>query len=427
MSLSGRLSLMSVPEALQFLGPSRKSGVLELDSGLCRKELVIEQGAVAFCSAGWPKERLGHHLVARTSVTEADLDRAFRRQDRSRRKLGEILVDDGRLTPQSLQAVLRCKLEDSVYDLFTWKEGTFRFEERVAADVPAHLDLAWQDALMGGARRADEMPAIRRHVPDGATRFRTASFEAVLELGHGNRMRALADLAAAGLTADEICHSRHETDFEILGLLARLVRDGVLVVEEKAVEQGSSLDLGASLLLGDRLLGENRHVEALDVLGQAQRRHPGEADVGAALRSARERVRAGVEESLGGLDAVPVRYENGPVVEAPTARERVVLARVNGDWSASSIARICPLDELEALAVIDSLFRSGVLTMCLPRAVEEPADVVADLVTAPPAPTWQQRVLAEQAKREWEPGPGGRQAPSLAATAAKKGSDPFSR
>jgi len=408
MSLSGQLSVMSVPEALQFLGPSRKSGVLELDSGLCRKELVIEKGAIAFCSAGWPKERLGHHLIARTSVTESDLDSAFRRQDRDHRKLGEILVDDGRLTARSLEAVLRCKLEDSVYDTFTWKQGTFRFEERAPSDVPTHLDLGWQDVLTGGARRVDEMPSIRRHVPDGRTRFRVASWQAVLELGHGNRMRVLADLAASGLTADEICQSRHETDFEILGLLASLVRDGVLVPEEQAIEQRSSLTAGASLALGERLLSDNRNVEALDVLAHARRLHPSDADVGAALVAARQLVHTRVERSLGGLHAVPVRLEGSPRLAAPTARERVVLARVNGSWSASSIARICPLDELEALAVIEGLFRGGALTSCIAESGAGAPDVVAELVSAPPAQTWQQRALAEQSKRRWEPGPGSR-------------------
>ena len=93
MSLTGNLETMPLPDILQFLGLGRKTGVLSIDSPIGKKLLVVEGGEAIFCSSNGPKEYLGAHLLARTPLKEADLERAFRLQRESGRRLGEVLVD----------------------------------------------------------------------------------------------------------------------------------------------------------------------------------------------------------------------------------------------------------------------------------------------------------------------------------------------
>ena len=82
------------------------------------------------------------------------------------KRVGDLLVDLGFITREALHEHVRVQIEEAVYLLFTWNEGTFNFE----ADVhPERQDLLVsinpESLLLEGARRVDEWGLIEKKIP----------------------------------------------------------------------------------------------------------------------------------------------------------------------------------------------------------------------------------------------------------------------
>jgi tetratricopeptide (TPR) repeat protein len=81
--------------------------------------------------------------------------------------LGDRLVRAGVVTQRELERQLRLAIESVVFELLSWQEGFFSFEERAVADVPldARIRISTESLLMEGARRIDEWSRIADKVP----------------------------------------------------------------------------------------------------------------------------------------------------------------------------------------------------------------------------------------------------------------------
>jgi hypothetical protein len=78
-------------------------------------------------------------------------------------RLGEILVERSSSRARSCDRYIRLQIEEAVYYLFTWKQGTFNFEADVAPDAQDFLvSINPESLLLEGARRVDEWSLIER-------------------------------------------------------------------------------------------------------------------------------------------------------------------------------------------------------------------------------------------------------------------------
>jgi hypothetical protein len=413
--LRGNLSTMSVPEVLQFLGSARRTGVLHVDAGTQRKDVLVEDGAIVFCSAGAAKEMLGHHLLAHTSLSELDLHEAFAEQDASGRRLGEILVSAGKIAAEELDRLLHSKLEDSLYDVFTWRAGMFDYEERGlrASDAPVRLDLGWFDALKEGARRADALARIRQVVPGRSARFEMISSRFPRSMGRDRVDLDLLDLAREGLSAGEACERLHASDFVVLTRLEAMIHAGVLRVAHVGKTR-SPVDPDATLHAGGELAARGRLSDAREVLRAGCASNPEYRLLSEALQDVEGRLWTSVRSALGDLKSAPELTVSMERIGGPglTPKEAFVASRLNGRWSAESIARVCPFDELDVHVILENLFRRGFIAMRI--GVEAPENEPATKRTGelPAAtggvPTPRPRKRREGLLALLEPGPGSR-------------------
>src|SRR5205823_4530318 len=82
------------------------------------------------------------------------------------RKLGEILVGMTVITQTDLERYMRVQIEESVYYLFTWTQGTFNFEADVRPERQDFLvSINPESLLLEGARRVDEWSLIEKKIP----------------------------------------------------------------------------------------------------------------------------------------------------------------------------------------------------------------------------------------------------------------------
>lgn len=169
MPIEGPLRELGIHDVFQLLDLSRKTGALSVVSALRDNQgnVYFEKGAVVFASIRSNPHRLGDMLVRTGKISEADLDRARAAQEKGdRRRVGELLLETGAITPKELERQVRLHIEEVVFELMSWREGYFSFEERPIDDVPsdALVQISTESLLMEGARRIDEWSRIEGKV-----------------------------------------------------------------------------------------------------------------------------------------------------------------------------------------------------------------------------------------------------------------------
>src|SRR5438034_10354832 len=132
MAIKGSLKEASLPDVLQLLALGQKTGCLSIADRSNFGYIYFDKGRICYASIVNRRDRLGDILVKHGTISPDQLDAAIQLQFRERdRKLGEILVGMGVLTQEDLERYMRVQIEESVYYLFTWTQGTFNFEAEV--------------------------------------------------------------------------------------------------------------------------------------------------------------------------------------------------------------------------------------------------------------------------------------------------------
>jgi uncharacterized protein DUF4388/tetratricopeptide repeat protein len=171
MAIEGPLRELGIHDVFQLLDLSRKTGVLRVTSELRRNAgtIYFEDGAIVYAEIRSNPHPLGGLLVRSGRIMESDLERARDMQQRGgdRRRLGEILVELGAVTPRELQRQVRFQIEEVVFEVMSWREGYFSFIEGPLTDVPAEsaVRITTEALLMEGARRIDEWTRIEGRIP----------------------------------------------------------------------------------------------------------------------------------------------------------------------------------------------------------------------------------------------------------------------
>lgn len=194
MSLVGNLEDLGLGEILQIVSLSRKSGTLTLHSRGREGRVVFRLGQVIGASSSALNANLGELLIRKGVIDLALLREALIRQDDAEHaeRLGSILIRHYSVPAESIEAVVREQIEDVVYSLFAWAEGTFDFElkEDVEAVDDAKIDplqfmlqqgLNPQFLAMEGSRLADEK-RHRGELPDETSAEEGAPDEVNIDL-----------------------------------------------------------------------------------------------------------------------------------------------------------------------------------------------------------------------------------------------------
>ncbi|HEU4565299.1 MAG TPA: DUF4388 domain-containing protein [Gemmatimonadaceae bacterium] len=167
MAIKGSLREASLPDVLQLLALGQKTGCLSVTDRTSFGYVYFDKGRISYASIVNRRDRLGDLLVRNGAITPAQLEHAIAAQEKQRdRRLGEILVEQGVITRERLHEHVRLQIEEAVYYLFTWTQGTFSFEADVFPEgQPFLVSINPESLLLEGARRVDEWSLIEMKVP----------------------------------------------------------------------------------------------------------------------------------------------------------------------------------------------------------------------------------------------------------------------
>jgi tetratricopeptide (TPR) repeat protein len=189
MAIRGSLREASLPDVLQLLSMGKKTGCLSVTHKNSFGYIYFNKGRICYASIVNRRDRLGDMLVKTGAITQAQLESTVDLQDRRRdKRLGELLVEQGALTLEQLHHAINVQIQEAVYFLFTWNQGTFNFEPDVHPDQHDYVvSINPETLLLEGARRVDEWGLVEKKIP---------SFDIVFEQDRAKVLSTDANLNA---------------------------------------------------------------------------------------------------------------------------------------------------------------------------------------------------------------------------------------
>ena len=159
----GSLSDSDFAEVLSEVHRWRATGALLIENPPVKKLIWIKEGAPVFVRSNLLSEALGQVLVRERMIKLSECEEALRRLRVSKRLLGTELIELGCISPANLSYALQLQVEQKLYDLFSWTEGTYRFNPRSEMpELQVALELTPARILREGVRRAYDDARIRR-------------------------------------------------------------------------------------------------------------------------------------------------------------------------------------------------------------------------------------------------------------------------
>jgi len=232
MAIKGSLREASMPDVLQLLAMGGKTGCLSITNRREFGYVFFQDGRICFASLVNRGDRIGELFVKHGLITPAQLATALDEQSRHpTQRVGELLIEAGAITREHLEHYIRVQIEEAVYHLFTWTDGSFFFDpDQRPADGEMLVSIHPENVLLEGARRVDEWSLIEKKIPSldlifALDRSRTAPDGLVL----GDEQRRLLPLLDGGHSVEEIRDTLGLGEFEVGKALFGLIQAGLVV------------------------------------------------------------------------------------------------------------------------------------------------------------------------------------------------------
>ena len=177
MALEGTLSDFGIAEILQLIGTQQKTGILFVEGHGDTEEVQVwfRGGKVIRVEAARRDKRdlVGGMMAAAMVISRDQLSAALEVQKKTLQRVGDILVEQGVVTSELLQEFTDLQTRETLYQLFHWKRGKYRFEGKPPTFAKPNITpISSESLLMEGVRMMDEWPLIRTRIADDRMVFK---------------------------------------------------------------------------------------------------------------------------------------------------------------------------------------------------------------------------------------------------------------
>jgi len=170
MALEGSLRDFDLFSLFNMIKTQGKSGTLVLSRAQEFVKIFFDQGEIVGCDSNQVpmEDRVGALLVRLGRLSGEELLAMIQHQRQTLKRMGTLLMESGRVTPQDLQDALFNQAMAIINRTFRWVEGDYRFDSILPMDLdrenfpPIPVDTI----LMEAARIMDEWPEVQRRLPD---------------------------------------------------------------------------------------------------------------------------------------------------------------------------------------------------------------------------------------------------------------------
>ena len=194
MLLQGNLEEFSLPNIFQLVKMSAKSGALTIRRADEWGKIFFRSGLINYAFSVPQTLPVGERLVKSGSISSKQLKAALAEQKKGGEgaRIGAILLRQGAIDRETLEAAVRDQIQDAAFNFFSWGDGEFEFSaDEVAAEEDILVEMNVEHVIMEGCRRIDEWELIFEQL---------GSLERVPHLSYNERVEERGELT---LTAEE--------------------------------------------------------------------------------------------------------------------------------------------------------------------------------------------------------------------------------
>lgn len=168
MALKGNLRDFSTTQLLNLINLARKTGLLVIESKGGAAQIFFKEGKLIYATYGGLDGRLTAMLVRAGKLTDAQALKINEQPEaRNDRELGALLIQAGHLSQNDIVASIKSYVLDVVYRLFSWMDGTFRFESsQLPPGDRIQVKIELENVIMEGSRRIKEIERLREEIPN---------------------------------------------------------------------------------------------------------------------------------------------------------------------------------------------------------------------------------------------------------------------
>jgi len=241
--MQGKIADFSIPDIFQLVFSQGKSGSLAISGNDRVTTFLFSGGKIVDVQPDRrePKSLLGTMLRDAGYMTDSELKRILSSQGTGGKKIGEILVEKGKVSKEVLTRYLVLQVKECLFDVLTLREGEYRFEVFAVRPVawggePIRPDII----LMEGMQFLDEYPRFRGIFPAGDFRVKRKRGERVDPYVLSEEERVLWKALDFSEDPERVYRKACFTGFEGIKALAALLQRGL--IEVSTTEPGDRID-----------------------------------------------------------------------------------------------------------------------------------------------------------------------------------------
>ena len=226
----------ALSEMLSTIYRHKVPGLIEISRDDVIKRIYINEGNVVHAASTDRADRLGAHLYRLGKLTRKQLVETMRHRETSGKRHGQLLIEEGLLSPGELYDAIRSQMESIVWSLFAWQRGevTFRIGE-FHESIMIKIHLPMRQVIVRGIKQVPDIKALVSRLGKKSTVFRPSySMEDLIEVALNREeyqllclvdgKRRLYDLCTAGpFSVSE--NARLLYAYRILNLIERVTDD----------------------------------------------------------------------------------------------------------------------------------------------------------------------------------------------------------
>jgi hypothetical protein len=231
MRLDGSLEDFTLPDILQLLTRTKKTGSLQLLAAEDdRRGLVrLASGAVNGASSDLRRHALARRLVGSGLVSDEALTAAASDVRAGASSLVRALLERGDVDSAEVNRLAADQVTDAVCELLRWSTGTFSFLIGDPDPEGLDLELSAEELVAEGERRMQVWPSLTTHIPSSDTVLRLAASPA-FDPSCSREEWGLIALVDGNRSVNEIVALLGRSEFAVAGVLSALVERGLLTI-----------------------------------------------------------------------------------------------------------------------------------------------------------------------------------------------------
>ncbi len=225
MERKGEFSGLDIPVLIRTAGENRMDCILVFKTGSRTVRVFFEKGKLSFISSTDEDERFGEYLLYHGIISLSEYQSASRLLSREKKKMGDILVEQGMVTyEESVQSLSRYILELGI-SLFKEKRGFYAFlKPGDVGSLPMELFIDHQKVIYEGVRQTRSLKLVSNIIPgtDSLVDFLDSSEEILRYLETDVEEQSILEWINGRNTVQSICNYSSLPEFETLKILAAL-------------------------------------------------------------------------------------------------------------------------------------------------------------------------------------------------------------